>query len=508
MSTETTYPTSGTRRLDSAGLLASLNQDGNLIRHFVAFALFAIYGTAVCPYIDKLSIPNLLWPIGLTLAALVAVRPVVMSSLLPALPETQRQYGHFMIDFSLYVGASAMIGLLNYGAYGFPFESALKVTIGFLTFGFIVGADLALNYELRVARDIQAEDRSLTLPKDYVPTAVKLSFFVIACLVMLGAVIYQVVQKDLFWLLYSKPGFAVAKSAILTEIAFVVGVGILGTTKIVTAYARNLSFYLNAENEALRQVMSGNLKTSVPVASNDEFGRMAELTNQMIEELSVKSDEVVLTQDASILGMATLAEARDNETGAHILRTQRYVKLLAQQLQSHPAHSAYLTDDVIDLLYKSAPLHDIGKVGIPDAILLKPGKLTDDEFVIMKTHATIGAEALATAQERLGSTSFLRLAQEIAETHHEKWDGSGYPNQLSGRQIPLSGRLMALADVYDALICKRHYKPAFSHEKSRGIILEGRGTHFDPDVVDAFLALEEGFQQVAREFADQEETTH
>ncbi len=247
MSTETTYPTSGSRRLDIAGLLASLNQDGNLIRHFVAFALFAIYGTAVCPYIDKLSIPNLLWPIGLTLATLVAVRPVVMSHLLPALPETQRQYGHFMIDFSLYVGASAMIGLLNYGAYGFPFESALKVTIGFLTFGFIVGADLALNYELRVGREIQAEGRSLTLPKDYVPTAVKLSFFVIACLVMLGAVIYQVVQKDLFWLLYSKPGFAVAKGAILTEIAFVVGVGILGTTKIVTSYARNLSFYLNAE---------------------------------------------------------------------------------------------------------------------------------------------------------------------------------------------------------------------------------------------------------------------
>ncbi len=508
MSTETTYPTSGTRHLGSTRLIATLNQDGNFIRHVVAFALFAIYGTAVCPYIDKLSIPNLLWPIGLTLAILVSMRPLVISRLLPALPETQRQYGHFMIDFSLYVGASAMIGALNYAAYGFPFESALKVTIGFLTFGFIVGADLALNYELRVAREFQAEGRSLTLPQDYVPTAVKLSFFVIACLVMLGAVIYQVVQKDLFWLLYSKPGFAVAKSAILTEIAFVVGVGVLGTTKIVTAYARNLSFYLEAENAALRQVMSGNLKASVPVTSNDEFGRMAELTNQMIEELSVKSDEVVLTQDASILGMATLAEARDNETGAHILRTQRYVKLLAQQLQSHPAHADQLTDDVIELLYKSAPLHDIGKVGIPDAILLKPGKLTDDEFVIMKTHATIGAEALATAQERLGSTSFLRLAQEIAETHHEKWDGSGYPNALKGADIPLSGRLMALADVYDALICKRHYKPAFSHEKSRGIILEGRGTHFDPDVVDAFLALEDGFQQVAKEFADQDETAH
>ncbi len=508
MSSEATYQAAPVQDVKSPGLLESLNEDGSLVRHFVAFTLFAVYGTAVCPYIDKLSIPNLLWPIGLTLVTLVAVRPLVMSKLLPALPETQRQYGHFMIDFSLYLGASAMIGGLNYAAYGFPFESALKVTIGFLTFGFLVSADLTLNYELRIARQLQAENRSLALPRDYVPTAVKLSFFVIACLVMLGAVIYQVVQKDLFWLLYSKPGFAVAKDAILAEIAFVVGVGVLGTTKIVTAYARNLSFYLNAENDALRQVMNGNLKASVPVTSNDEFGRMAELTNQMIEELSVKSDEVLLTQDASILGMATLAEARDNETGAHILRTQRYVKLLAQHLQSHPAHSGYLSDDVIELLYKSAPLHDIGKVGIPDAILLKPDRLTDDEFVIMKTHATIGADALATAQERLGTTSFLRLAQEIAATHHEKWDGSGYPNGLSGGQIPLSGRLMALADVYDALICKRHYKPAFTHEKSRAIILEGRGTHFDPDVVDAFLALEEEFQQVARDFADQDEVTH
>lgn len=508
MTQDATFSTPNPTGLNTHRVVGALNQDGNLIRHVVAFALFAVYGTAVCPYIDKLSIPQLLWPIGLTLSVLVAVRPLMMAHMLPQLPESQRQYGHFMIDFSLYVGASAMIGLLNYGAYGFPFESALKVTVGFLTFGFIVGADLYLNYELRFARELQAEGRSLTLPKDYVPTAAKLSFFVLVCLVLLGTVIYQVVQKDLFWLLYAKPGFAVAKGAILTEIAFVVGIGVLGTTKIITAYARNLSFYLNAENDALRQVMAGNLKASVPVASNDEFGRMAELTNQMIEELSVKTDEVSLTQDASILGMATLAEARDNETGAHILRTQRYVKLLAQQLQNHPTYSDYLSDETIDLLYKSAPLHDIGKVGIPDAILLKPGKLTDDEFVIMKTHATIGADALATAQARLGSTSFLRLAQEIAETHHEKWDGSGYPNALKGSDIPLSGRLMALADVYDALICKRHYKPAFSHEKSRDIILEGRGKHFDPDLVDAFLQLEDEFQEVAREFADKEAAAH
>jgi putative two-component system response regulator len=227
--------------------------------------------------------------------------------------------------------------------------------------------------------------------------------------------------------------------------------------------------------------------------------------NSLLEEqVQERTQEVQTTRDISILALASLAETRDNETGAHILRTQRYVKALALELRKNPKYTDQLGDDVIDLLFKSAPLHDIGKVGIPDAILLKPGKLTDEEFAIMKTHASLGSDAILKAEADLGDrdTSFLRFAREIAHSHHEKWDGSGYPGGLSGDEIPLSGRLMAVADVYDALISARVYKPAFSHEKAHGIILEGRGGHFDPEIIDAYLAIESEFRQIASDYSD------
>ncbi len=210
-------------------------------------------------------------------------------------------------------------------------------------------------------------------------------------------------------------------------------------------------------------------------------------------------------QDVTIMALASLAETRDNETGSHILRTQHYVRALAEELRHHPRFAAFLTDGVIDLLYKSAPLHDIGKVGIPDAILLKPGKLTAEEWEIMKTHATLGSDSLARAEDRLeGDTpSFLRFAREIADAHHEKWDGSGYPRGLKGEDIPVSARLMALADVYDALISRRVYKEPMSHEQAVAIILDGRGRHFDPDVADAFLRLAGRFREIAERYADQ-----
>ena len=208
------------------------------------------------------------------------------------------------------------------------------------------------------------------------------------------------------------------------------------------------------------------------------------------------------TRDVAIVSLSALAESRDNETGAHILRTQEYVKVLAEHMSQSPKHAELLTPNYIELLYKSAPLHDVGKVGIPDNVLLKPGKLTDEEFEIMKGHPQIGAEALSIAEKQLGSSSFLRVAKEISLTHHEKWNGTGYPNQLSGDDIPLSGRLMALADVYDALISKRVYKPAFTHEQAKAIILEGDGIHFDPEVVQAFLTVEDAFVSIASQYQD------
>jgi putative two-component system response regulator len=173
------------------------------------------------------------------------------------------------------------------------------------------------------------------------------------------------------------------------------------------------------------------------------------------------------------------------------------------KLKTHPRFAPHLSDEDIELLYKSAPLHDIGKVGIPDAILLKPGPLTPDEFEIMKRHTVIGRDAILAAESKLDSAnSFLTLARHIAVSHHEKWDGTGYPQGLKGEEIPLSARLMALADVYDALISRRTYKAAISHEKSLEIIADGKGRHFDPDAADAFLSIEGEVRAIVATFKD------
>jgi putative two-component system response regulator len=225
------------------------------------------------------------------------------------------------------------------------------------------------------------------------------------------------------------------------------------------------------------------------------------------QEVARRTEEIKDVQDATILTMASLAETRDNETGQHIRRTQHYVRLLARRLQDHPRFAAYLTDRQIDLLFKSAPLHDIGKVGIPDRILLKPGRLDADEMAVMMTHTTIGRDTIVAAEERLGhSVPFLECAKQIAYSHQEKWDGSGYPQGLAGDDIPIAARLMALADVYDALISRRVYKAAYSHLKACEIILQGRGNHFDPDIVDAFEAEDAEFQMIALTYADSDTT--
>ncbi len=222
----------------------------------------------------------------------------------------------------------------------------------------------------------------------------------------------------------------------------------------------------------------------------------------LVEE---RTKELALTQEATIESMGTLAEYRDPETGGHINRTQHYVRVVASHLQNNPKYRDILTKEYIDLLFKSAPLHDIGKVGVRDSILLKPGKLTTEEFEEMKKHTIFGRDAVATVEKKFGNNSFLQLAREIAYSHHEKWSGAGYPQGLSGEDIPLSGRLMAVADVYDALISKRVYKPPFPHKKAVKIIFEERGKHFDPAIVDAFEELEEKFRSIALEYADFEE---
>jgi putative two-component system response regulator len=226
-------------------------------------------------------------------------------------------------------------------------------------------------------------------------------------------------------------------------------------------------------------------------------------------EINRRMEENQRIQNVSIRALAHLAETRDRETGDHILRTQSYVQVLAKLLQAHPRFSDTITDHYIQLLTKSAPLHDIGKVGIPDHVLLKPGKLTADEWTIMKTHAKLGAQSIELAQKDVDQpVEFLKLATEIAHWHHERWDGSGYPDGLKGEDTPISARLMAVADVFDALISRRVYKPAMPFDKALGLIKAGRGCQFDPDVVDAFQAEFESFVAIACEYQEGIDAKH
>ncbi|MGD8931422.1 MAG: two-component system response regulator [Chromatiales bacterium] len=231
--------------------------------------------------------------------------------------------------------------------------------------------------------------------------------------------------------------------------------------------------------------------------------KLLENQNLILEQrIRERTLEISRTQDVAIFCMASLAETRDSETGNHIHRTQHYVRLLSEYLKDDPGYREYLDDRTIDLLFKSAPLHDIGKVGVPDRILLKPGNLDEAEWQEMKKHTEYGYEALLRAEEEMGSTSFLKIAREVVLYHHERWDGKGYPRGLMGSTIPVSGRLMAIADVYDALISRRVYKLPYSHDEAVSYILSQRGTRFDPVIVDAFEALQDEFQRIARAFPD------
>lgn len=269
-------------------------------------------------------------------------------------------------------------------------------------------------------------------------------------------------------------------------------------------FAGLLAASLPENNTSLWLVISVNfiLLEIITVAS---LGRLLDSLETTLFNLQTKQSEIVLTQEATIETVASLAEYRDNETGNHIRRTQNYVRALAVYLSDRPEHRDYLDEETIELLYKSAPLHDIGKVGIPDQILLKPGKLTGEEFEEMKKHAVYGRDALLKSAEKLGNNNFLELAALIAYSHHEKWDGSGYPQGLAGKNIPLAGRIMAVADVYDALISRRVYKQAMSHRQAIQYISENRGTHFDPDIVDAVICLQQQFLDIADRFADSED---
>ncbi|MGE4553586.1 MAG: two-component system response regulator [Desulfovibrionaceae bacterium] len=246
------------------------------------------------------------------------------------------------------------------------------------------------------------------------------------------------------------------------------------------------------------------VRPAVVRARVDNHLRLKAYQDDLEAQVQRRTWEVVRTQDTALMSLAALAESRDNELSGHFRRTQRVARMIAREIASRPEHADFFRAITIDILYKSIPLHDVGKVAIPDHILLKPGRLTPEEFEIMKEHAVRGRDILARAERNLGQDSFLRLAREIAYTHHERWDGAGYPQGLAGTAIPLAGRIMAVVDVYDALISQRVYKAPMPHRDALEIIREGRGAHFDPSLTDVLLALEDQVREVSLAHADTE----
>jgi response regulator RpfG family c-di-GMP phosphodiesterase len=223
------------------------------------------------------------------------------------------------------------------------------------------------------------------------------------------------------------------------------------------------------------------------------------------DEINEKARHLTVTRDAVIFGLARLSESRDTNTGHHLMRIKRYVDLLARRLRRETRELRdFITEEWIDDLCLSSALHDIGKVSVPDAILLKPGRLTEDEFDQIKQHTLVGGDCLKEIEQRLTDCNFLMLAREVAYAHHEWWNGEGYPHGLKERAIPLSARIVALADVYDALTTERPYKPAMPHREAVKLIRARRGTQFEPLVVDAFLAVEHEFDRLRRELASEE----
>ncbi|WP_298940259.1 HD domain-containing phosphohydrolase [uncultured Psychromonas sp.] len=471
--------------------------------YILAAILFGIYGGRVCPFLATLTVSEVFVHVSITFSILLLVRHFLLPH-----HTLNKQIKQIKLDTLCFFIVSLPLAVYYNVVYDFGLDSNVKIVFGMALFGFFTGCLLQLSAKLAQMDEMEKTDQfEFEFSGQRHSLINQMIWLVVLLLVILTAALSMVAVKDIFWLKHN-PELVMDGSGQISVIKELIYIAAL-----VTGYAMAVMFLwskvikriLLSQECALKRVSEGSIGARLPIFSYDEFGSTASLTNKMLDSLEFAQHEVKTTRDVAIVSLSALAESRDNETGAHILRTQEYVKALAENLSESSAYAALLTPSYIELLYKSAPLHDVGKVGIPDNILLKPGKLTDDEFEIMKGHAQIGADALSTAEKQLGSSSFLEIAKEIALSHHEKWNGSGYPNQLSGESIPLSGRLMALADVYDALISKRVYKPAFSHQEAKDIIMKGEGSHFDPAVVKAFIAIENKFVAIAADFQDKAE---
>lgn len=487
---------------DNPSTSVAAGQARRLSSHYGVFVLiYTLYGYQVCPYLDDLTLPQIMFPAIGAILLHWALRTTLLRQQRSRINNLQSSW-QFRFDLGGFLVLGTALAAYNFIVFGFPPGSGGKVFFGFAVLGTYIAMDLALNRDLKMGERLRSQGKVFAVNEQFMPYQTKFLLFSGLNILVVASVGLLVAMKDLTWALSATQETTRIQGLVLMDMTFVVAIVGGYIMLVVRQYSAKIAFSLSEETKTLQAVSDGDLASRVTVVSNDEFGQVAVLTNAMIGQLQKSLDEVSRSRSAIIQALVALAAKRDNETGLHLKRTQSYVELLCSVLAKTENLQDALSADTIADIVQAAPLHDIGKVGVPDAILRKPGRLDDQEYEVMKTHAALGASALEEADAILGGSPFIQTAIDIAIAHHERWDGKGYPYGLAGEQIPLAARIMAVADVYDALRSKRVYKPAMEHEQARSILMDGAGTQFDPTIVAAFIAVEQNIACIADDLSD------
>ncbi len=465
------------------------------VHHVLSSVFVTIYGYSVCNFINGLEVSA--WAVTL-LPVLVAqwmLRSVIaehISTLAPA----RQPWLAFWGELSVFIAGGAVIGIVNTVFHGFPAASGLKAMLGFVTIGVFAGVDQAF-VQTRIRFEQGGMPSFPTKPRSPFAVRLGLSFGLVTALVI-GIISLLLLRGIEDGTIREPQSFR----RLAIEFAFVFAVILCYVANAARGAEKLLAKAVSEQVQTLGEARDGRAQRRAVIGTQDEIGFVSAEINHLLDELDRAHETTTRTNDAIMKALIGLAGARDNETGDHLQRTQRYVGILCNQLAGHPEYAATLTPSAIADIVSAAPLHDIGKVAVPDAILRKPGRLTSDEYEVMKTHVSHGLAVINKVIADVGVTPYLAAARDVIAGHHEHWNGAGYPFGLKGAEIPLAGRVMALADVYDALRSERIYKAAMTHAEARQILIDGAGTQFDPLVVAAFLVVEPQFDRIATSFTD------
>ncbi len=445
--------------------------------YLISVIALAFYGEKVCPLLESLGV--LEWSIRLTtvFTILFLIRPLLIKWLVLKVDWKYQAQNQFIIEWSLFLIGAGILGHYNSYENYFDLVSGMKVFLGCATFGFFTAADMALERQKIISQTPNLVEWREHSAQARFPITAKLTSVAVFSLLFMSMILFLVFLKDLYWLLdLDQDGFEAGKDKFLKELMYVGVVILAELTNLIFSFGRNLKHFFYKQNSSMEAVSNGNLEHPVQITSQDEFGVMGCHTNFMIEMLEKRNRELEKTRQEIIERLGRAAEYRDNETGMHVIRMSHFSEALAKK--------ANLSKEDCDLILQASPMHDVGKIGIPDNILLKPGKLEGKEWTTMQTHVEVGASILSGSDSKI-----MQLAEEIAATHHEKYDGTGYPKGLKGEEISLAGRIIPICDVFDALTSVRPYKKAWTIEKATNLIKEEKGKHFDPDLVDKFISI-------------------